>query len=71
MAMLTDMEFHFLCLDLRTVSRAFDTPSREMILEPPMAVSGADEDVCQLAHTLLTGASLSVKIGNVSGQCFQ
>ena len=59
MAMLTDTEVHFLCLDL---SRAFDTPSREMTLESLPAASGADEDVCQLAHTLLTGASLSVRV---------
>ena len=53
MALLTDMDFHFLCLDL---SWALNTPSREMILE---------------AHTLLTGTSLSVRVGEASGQCFQ
>ena len=68
MALLTDMEFHFLCLDL---SRAFDTPSREMILESLLAASDADKDVYQLAHTLLTGTSLSVRVGEVSGQSFQ
>ena len=68
MALLTDMEFHFLCLDL---SQAFDTPSREMILESLLAASGADEDIYQLAHTLLTDTSLSVRVGEVSGQCFQ
>ena len=42
MALLTDMEFHFLCLDL---SRAFDTPSRETILESLLTATGEDEDV--------------------------
>ena len=68
MALLTDMEFHFLCLDL---SRAFDTPSRETILESLLAASGEDEDVYQIAHTLLADTSLSVRIGEVSGQYFQ
>ena len=42
-----------------------------MILESLLAARGADEDVFQLAHTLLTSTRLSVRIGDVSGQCFQ
>ena len=67
-ALLTDMEFHFLCLDL---SQAFDTPSRETILESLLAASEGDEDVYQMAHTLLTDTSLSVRVGDVSGQSFK
>lgn len=41
------------------------------MLESLLAASGVDEDIYQLAHTLLTGTSLSVIIGEVSGQSFQ
>ena len=59
MALLTDMEIYFLCLNL---SQAFDTPSTEMILESLLTASGDDEVVYQMAHTLLTGTNLSVRV---------
>ena len=57
LAQLTSLEAHFLCLDL---SKAFDTPSRRLILDSLNQASKGDQDISQISHTLLSGTTLRV-----------
>ena len=67
-AIMYEVDVHFLCLDL---SRAFDTPTRDLILESIQIACDNNEDIVQLATTLLSNTSLSVHVRNVRGKPFQ
>ena len=67
-AIMYDVDVHFLCLDL---SKAFDTPTRDLILESIQSASDNNEDIMQIATTLLSNTSLSVRVKDLMGRPFK
>ena len=67
-AIMYDVDVHFLCLDL---SKAFYTPTRDPILESIQSASDNNEDIMQIATTLLSNTSLSVCAKDLIGRPFK
>ena len=67
-AIMYDVDVHFLCLDL---SKAFDTPTRDLILEFIQSASDNNEDIMQIATTPLSNTSLSVRVKDLMGRPFK
>ena len=67
-AIMYDLDVHFLCLDL---SKAFDTPTRDLILKSIQLASDNHGDIMQIATTLLSNTKLSVCIKDVMGKPFE
>ena len=67
-AIIYNIPMHFLCLDL---SKAFDTPTRDLILESIQAACTNDEDIMQMTSTLLSNTNLRVRVKDVLGSPFK
>ena len=63
-----DLDVHFLCLDL---SKAFDIPTRDLILRSIQLASDNQGDIMQIATTLLSNTSLSMRIKDAMGKPFE
>ena len=60
-----DVDVHFLCLNL---SKAFDVPTRDLILQSIKSASDNNEDTMQITTTLLSNSSLSIRVKDLTGR---
>ena len=67
-AIMYDLDVHFLCLDL---SKAFDTPTRDLILRSIQLASDFHSNIIQIATTVLSNTKLSVHIKDAKGKPFE
>ena len=63
-----DLDVHLLCLDL---SKAFDTPTRDLIVKSIQLASDNNGDIMQITMTLLSNTSLSVCIKDMMDKPFE
>ena len=63
-----DVDVHFLCLNL---SKAFNVPTRDLILQSIQSANNNNEDTMQIATTLMSNSSLSVRVKDLTGRPFK
>ena len=63
-----DADVHHLCLNL---SKAFDAPTRDLILQSIQSANNGNEDTMHITTTLMSNSSLSVHVKDLTGRPFK